>query len=129
MRRLSRKYQTAVKFVPKPVVINEPGGKIGIIAFGSSNVAVLESRDQLKHAGVVTSYLRIRALPFTPEVEHFIAAHECVYVVEQNADGQMCNLLRMEYPGNAGKLSSVLHFGGLPIDARSITDKILKQES
>jgi len=91
---------------------------------------VEESRDQLRDdAGIRTSYLRLRAYPFTPEVDDFIRRHERVYVVEQNRDAQMRSLLLMDGdPALAGRLRSVLHYSGLPIDARSITESIQEQE-
>jgi 2-oxoglutarate ferredoxin oxidoreductase subunit alpha len=128
--RLSRKYETAKTLVPKPVVQDVPGAKIGILAFGSSHWAVEESRDQLREESKIeTAYLRVRAYPFTPEVQQFIKRYDRIYVVEQNRDAQMLSLLRMD--GDAQfltRLRSVLHYNGLPIDARSITDGILAQE-
>lgn len=144
MRRLQRKFDTAKKFIPQPIISSTIGNNtgvgragaagtggadVGVIAFGSSDVAVKESLDQLKEIGIEANYLRIRAIPFTPEIMDFVAAHKRVYVVEQNCEGQLCRLLRMEYPEPATKLKSVLHFNGLPIDARSITDEIVRLES
>ena len=90
----------------------------------------VESRDQLKDEGdVATSYLRLRGYPFPDSVAEFIAAHDRVYVVEQNRDAQMLALLRLDFePSLTAKLRSVLHYNGLPIDARSISDGILSQE-
>ena len=131
MDRLVRKFDTAKTLVPKPVVDVHPDAKVGIIAFGSSHFSVEESRDQLREeAGIETSYLRLRAYPFTPEVDDFIRRHDRVYVVEQNRDKQMLSLLLMDGEAQfAARLRSVLHYNGLPIDARSITDGILAQES
>jgi 2-oxoglutarate ferredoxin oxidoreductase subunit alpha len=126
MLRLNRKFCTAKEFVPKPITKTQTNCKVGIIAYGSSDVAVLESLDQLTAANFPVNYLRIRALPLTNEVKSFIEAHEIVYVVEQNRDGQMRSLLRIEYPELATKLLAILHFDGLPIDARFITDAILE---
>ena len=130
LTRLSRKFDTAKTMVPHPIVDVTPNASIGIIAFGSSHWAVEESRDQLREAsGIKTSYLRIRAYPFTPEIDDFIRSHERVYIVEQNRDAQMLSLLLMDGEAmHAARLRSVLHFSGLPIDARSITDEILRQE-
>src|SRR5215469_3676838 len=124
MERLNRKFETARKLVPKPIVAQTGRSKIGLIAFGSSDFAVLESRDQLKKEyGLETDYLRIRAYPFTRETHEFIASHERVYVIEQNRDAQMLSLLKLDLPAaETTKLRSVLHFNGLPIDARSVTD-------
>ena len=130
MDRLSRKFQTAKTLVPAPIVHVEPGAKVGIIAYGSSDFAVQESRDQLlDEAGLKTSYLLLRAYPFTSGVEEFIRRHDRVYVVEQNHDGQMRKLLLMAIdPALVTRLRSVRHYDGLPIDARGITDALLKQE-
>ena len=76
-----------------------------------------------------TDYLRIRAFPFTREIHEFVAAHERVYVIEQNRDGQMLSLLKLDLPAeDATKLRSVRHYNGLPIDARSVTDELVMQE-
>lgn len=128
MDRLEKKFQTARKFVPAPIVSVEKGAKIGIIAFGSSDFAVIESRDQLKAANIPTSYLRVRALPFTDDLRKFVETHDHVYVVEQNRDAQMRDLIRLELPELAMKIRSVKHYDGLPIDARFVTDAIMEQE-
>ena len=128
--RLARKFDTARTLVPAPVVDDVAGASVGIIGYGTSHWAINESRDQLKEESAVsTSYLRIRAYPFTPAIEDFIRRHDRIYVVEQNRDAQMLSLLRMELdPTLQVRLRSVLHYNGLPIDARSVTDGILAQE-
>jgi 2-oxoglutarate ferredoxin oxidoreductase subunit alpha len=130
MERLSRKFETARKFVPAPVLDRNPDAKIGVIGFGTSHWAISESRDQLREETQVdTSYLRMRAYPFTDDLGAFIDAHERVYVVEQNRDAQLLMLMKLELsPERVAKLRSVLHFNGLPIDARSVSDDILAQE-
>ncbi len=128
MDRLEKKFQTARKFVPAPVVTVEKSAKIGIIAYGSSDFAVVETRDQLKAANIPTSYLRVRALPFTDELRKFVESHDHVYVVEQNRDAQMRDLIRLELPDLAMKIRSVRHYDGLPIDAKFVTDAIMEQE-
>jgi 2-oxoglutarate ferredoxin oxidoreductase subunit alpha len=128
MNRLQKKYDTARKYVPKPIVQKEAKAKVGIIAYGSSDCAVEESRDQLKQANIETSYLRLRAVPFTPELQKFVDEHERIYVVEQNRDGQMRDLIRLELPEQAMKLRSVRHYDGLPIDARFISQAVIDQE-
>ena len=130
MERLNRKFETARSYVPRPEVVADRGEKIGIIAYGSSDFAVRESRDQLRQEYQVgTDYLRIRAFPFSRELHDFVANHERVYVVEQNRDAQMLSLLKLDLnPTQTSKLRSVRHFNGLPIDARSVTDEIISQE-
>jgi 2-oxoglutarate ferredoxin oxidoreductase subunit alpha len=128
--RLSRKFETARKFVPAPVVETNTEAKIGIIGYGTSHWAITECRDQLlEETKVNTSYLRMRAYPFTEDLLNFIDAHERVYVVEQNRDGQLAMLMKLELsPERVAKMRSVLHYNGLPIDARSVSDDILAQE-
>jgi 2-oxoglutarate ferredoxin oxidoreductase subunit alpha len=130
MLRLARKFETAKKLVPKPVVEGTGKESVGIIAFGSSHWAVIESRDQLeRESHLPTDYLRIRAYPFTQEIHDFVARHERIYVVEQNRDSQMLNMLKIDLdPVQVVKLHSVRHFNGLPIDARSITSVIAAEE-
>jgi 2-oxoglutarate ferredoxin oxidoreductase subunit alpha len=130
MDRLSRKFETARTHVPKPVVDQVGGAKIGLIGYGTSHWAISESRDQLREeTEVKTSYFRLRAYPFTTDLEEFIDAHDRVYVVEQNRDAQLLQLMKVEYsPERCAKLRSVLHYNGLPIDARSVTDDVLAQE-
>jgi 2-oxoglutarate ferredoxin oxidoreductase subunit alpha len=128
--RLARKFQTAATLVPKPVVEMVDGTRIGIIAYGTSHWAIVESRDQLKEErGLQTSYLRLRAYPFTDELNDFIDRCDRVYVVEQNRDGQMLALMRMDLATERlQKLRSIRHYIGLPIDGRSVTTELLKQE-
>jgi 2-oxoglutarate/2-oxoacid ferredoxin oxidoreductase subunit alpha len=130
MERLARKFETSRTFVPAPEIVQNGKSKVALIAFGSSDFAVRESRDQLKKEyGLETDYLRLRAFPFTPEVEAFVAAHERVYVIEQNRDAQMLSLLKLDLPASeVVKLRSVRCFNGLPIDARSVTDELVLQE-
>lgn len=130
MDRLARKFETARQWVPKPVIDEAPDNEIGLIAYGTSHWAVIESRDQLAlEAGIKTSYMRLLAYPFTSELVEYIDRHERVYVIEQNRDAQLLALMRMELsPERIAKLRSILHYNGLPIDARSVTDDLLSQE-
>ncbi|MCH7909627.1 MAG: 2-oxoacid:acceptor oxidoreductase subunit alpha, partial [Candidatus Hydrogenedentes bacterium] len=112
-----------------PIVDETEGARVGILAYGSSDMAVREARHLLDtQENIQTSYLRMRALPLNGEVEDFLAMHDVVYVVEQNRDGQMATILRSELPESASKLKSVLHYDGLPIHAQTIIDQILDYE-
>lgn len=130
MLRLVRKFETAKAMVPKPVLDGTGTEKIGIIAFGSSHWAVIESREQLaRESHINTDYLRVRAYPFTQEIDDFVASHEKVYVVEQNRDGQLLNLLKVDLdPTQIMKLHSITHFNGLPLDARTVTQAVASLE-
>jgi len=129
MDRLSRKYETARSLVPPPVVETVEGAEIGFLAFGSSHWALVEARDRLTAQSLKSSYLLLKALPFTADVPRFLTAHSRIYVVEQNRDGQMAALLKAEYPQLAGRIRSVLHYTGLPITAGFVTGEVLKQEA
>jgi 2-oxoglutarate ferredoxin oxidoreductase subunit alpha len=130
MERLSKKFETARSLVPRPEVVQTGKARIGVIAFGTSDFATRESRDQLnKEYKLDTDYLRLRAYPFSREVHDFVASHERVYVIEQNRDAQMLSLLKLDLPAEeVVKLRSIRHFNGLPIDARSVTDELVTQE-
>jgi 2-oxoglutarate/2-oxoacid ferredoxin oxidoreductase subunit alpha len=129
MARLDRKFETARQFVPRPEVVMN-GSEIGILGYGTSHWALIESRDQLrKEYKTETDYLRLRAYPFASEVHDFIRQHKRVYVVEQNRDAQMLSLLKLDLePELITRLRSIAHIHGLPLDARSVTDEIMTME-
>lgn len=126
--RLTKKFNTAKKFVPAPIIENSSTSKVGVIAFGSTDIVMNEARALLKKGNLDPSYMRIRSYPFNLEVEDFIKRHERIYVVEQNRDGQMKNLLTSEFPTFAPKLQSVLHYDGLPVYADAVANPILQAE-
>ncbi len=130
MNRLAHKFEVMRKHVPEPVWHAAEGAKIGFIAFGTSDYAVRESCDQLRDEyKVAASYLRLKAFPFTEQMLDFIRQHERVYVVDQNRDAQLLGLMRLELtPERIAKLRSVRYYGGLPLDARTVTDDVIKQE-
>ena len=130
MDRLARKFENARKQVPAPILVKNGTSKIGIIAYGSSDFAVRESLDQIKKGhGQDVDYLRVRAYPFAHEIHDFVASHERIYVVEQDRDAQLASLLKLDLPADqTTKLRSILHYNGLPIDARSITEEFATKE-
>jgi 2-oxoglutarate ferredoxin oxidoreductase subunit alpha len=130
MERLNKKFETARSAVPRPEVVANGKSKIGILAYGTTHWAITESRDQLlaEHK-LETDYLRVRAYPFSREVHEFIEKHDRVYVVEQNRDGQLASLLKLDIrPELTPRLRSICHIHGLPIDARSVTDELMMME-
>jgi 2-oxoglutarate ferredoxin oxidoreductase subunit alpha len=129
MDRLLRKFETARGEMPAPVVDTTPGATIGLIAFGTSHHAVAEARDVLRDRGLATDYLRVRALPLSASIADFVRSHERVYVIEQNRDGQMYDLLRLEVPVDlSARLRSIRHYDGRPIPAESITRPLIELE-
>ncbi len=130
MERISKKFETARSFVPRPELAGHGKSKIGILAYGTTHWAIIESRDQLsKEHKLETDYIRVLSYPFTREVHDFIERHERVYVVEQNRDGQMASLLKLDIkPELTPRLRSICHIHGLSIDARSVTDELMTME-
>ena len=130
MDRLARKFETSRGAVPAPVRHVEGTSKVGIIAYGTSHWALLETLDQLREEfRMKADYLRVRAFPFNHDVHDFVKDHDRIYVVEQNRDAQMFQLLKLDLaPEQVVKLRSVRHYNGLPVDARSLTEGIISQE-
>lgn len=130
MERLKKKYYNAAKYMPKPVLRSIKGATVGIIAYGSTENAVLEAQHYLaKENGIKADFLRVRAIPFTEEVAKFIKKHDQVFVVEMNRDGQMYQILLTEYPQFAIKLKSVTHHDGLPASAKWVREGILAKHT
>jgi 2-oxoglutarate ferredoxin oxidoreductase subunit alpha len=129
MDRLTRKYDTARAEVPQPEIAYT-GSRIGYLAFGTTHWAIIESRDQLRREyGIEIGYFRLRAVPFTADLAEFFAKHDRVYVVEQNRDAQMSGLIKLELSPELGaKIRTILHYSGLPIDARFVTDAVIAAE-
>ncbi|HLK62021.1 MAG TPA: 2-oxoacid:acceptor oxidoreductase subunit alpha [Bryobacteraceae bacterium] len=130
MERLAHKFEVMRKHVPEPVIKIADNAKIGFVAVGTSDYAVRESCDQLKSEyDIDASYLRLKAYPFTEHLKDFIRHHDRVYVVDQNRDAQLLGLMRLEFEAELiAKLRSLRYFGGLPLDARTVTDEIIRQE-
>ncbi|MGB8982666.1 MAG: 2-oxoacid:acceptor oxidoreductase subunit alpha [Anaerolineales bacterium] len=126
MDRLKKKYETARKYVPAPVLHTTPDATVGIIGFGSTEAAILEAVHQLgTEHGIPADFLRVRALPFTQEVTDFIARYDQIFVVEQNRDGQMYQILTVDYPEKAASFKSVAFGDGLPASAKWVREGIL----
>jgi len=128
LERLKRKFETAKKYVPGPVIEKSDGSEIGFIAFGSTDAAIQEARDMLAEKGVQTGYLRVRAIPFSADIEEFIQSYERIYVTEMNRDGQLFQLLVVYFPQLAGKLNSIAYTDGLPLTAKFVYDALASKE-
>ena len=126
MERLLIKWETARALVP-PAMLSpaERKTRLGIIAFGSSDGAVIEARDRLAEQGIQADYLRLRAFPFGPEVIDFLNDHDTVFVVEQNRDAQMKSLLLLESGGAARGLVSILHYNGMAIPSECVVQGVV----
>jgi len=123
--RLTRKFATAKRLLPKPVLQGDGKARAAIVSLGSCDGAIREALDVLDNRGIHLDYLRVRAFPFSEEVEQFLAAHELVYVVEQNRDAQFRSLLTLETRIDKARLRSLLHYSGLPVSSAFIVDGVL----
>jgi 2-oxoglutarate ferredoxin oxidoreductase subunit alpha len=130
MDRLARKFENMREHVAAPRVEINERASVGVICAGTSRYATEESRDQLRiEYGLETSYLRLKAYPFSRELVDFVERHERVYVIDQNRDAQLLALMRLEFDaGLIARLRSVRYYGGLPLDARTVTGEIVRQE-
>jgi len=128
--RLSHKFENMRTRVPGPEIELNEKAAVGVICCGTSHHAAQESRDQLRREyGLETSYHRVRAFPFHTELAEFVDRHDRVYIIDQNRDGQLFMLIKLEFPPHRiAKMRSVRYYGGLPLDARTLTDEIIMQE-
>ena len=124
MDRLLRKHKEAAGFVPGPIVRKCKGAHAGIITIGGCDAAVREAVDILEAQGAPIDYMRIRAFPFDEPVEKFIMEHDYCYVVEQNRDAQLRSLLLLETAVPKEKLRSITVYGGFPLSAKRVLDRI-----
>jgi len=129
MHRLDRKFASARTQMPKPEIHRMAAARIGIIAYGSTDPAIQETRDRLAAEGYSTDYLRLRALPIQDEVFDFISEHDRTYVVEMNRDGQVHSIISLEKPECVGNLISITQNNGLPITAEWLECEILSEEN
>jgi 2-oxoglutarate ferredoxin oxidoreductase subunit alpha len=128
MDRLLRKHKEAAAYVP-PAIIERHGSRVGMITVGGCDQAVREAVGILEGSGQAVDYMRIRAFPFGPEVENFLATHEYCYVVEQNRDAQLTTLLTLETPVPKENLKPILYYAGFPLSAKHVLNAVaLKPE-
>lgn len=125
MERLSKKFETAKKFVPSPHYYqSESKQKLGLLFFGTSTYSAEEAKECLAKEGILFDAMRIKSFPFNAQVADFIHQHDKVFVIEQNRDAQLRLLLINELEINPSKLIKVLNYDGMPITAALITEKI-----
>ncbi|MBI2070123.1 MAG: 2-oxoacid:acceptor oxidoreductase subunit alpha [Elusimicrobia bacterium] len=127
--RLLKKFETARGFLPQPAVDYVPGAKVGLIAYGSTDQIIHESRDLLAAEGVKTNYLKIRSYPFALEpVKEFFKKCDKIFLIEQNRDAQMAQLVKLELGKDAHKLQPLLHYTGFPIPTEVVVETILAKK-
>jgi 2-oxoglutarate/2-oxoacid ferredoxin oxidoreductase subunit alpha len=125
--RLLVKWDTARTLVPQPEIEYSKFNNTAIVSVGSCDGAVKEALVKLKEKNVGVNYCRIKAFPFGDAVREFLDQHDQVYVVEQNRDAQLRSLLILDLEIDPARLVPVLHYDGMPLNARFVTDGILAE--
>ena len=120
MDRIDRKIQRAARFVPAPIVKTTPGAKLGLVTVGGCHAGCVEALDLLAKEGLVIDYMRVRGFPFGEEVTKFLESHDVNFIVEQNRDGQLRNMLMLETGVAVEKLESVRYYAGFPMSAHHV---------
>ena len=123
--RLVLKLETARRAVPATIIERRVGAKAALVCAGSSDAACREAIDELASRGHALDYMRIRAFPFSPEVEAFLQGQDTIFVVDQNRDGQLRTLLVNDTSIEKAKLRSVRHYSGTPLSADHVLDEVL----
>jgi 2-oxoglutarate ferredoxin oxidoreductase subunit alpha len=114
--------------LPQPVVDYDQKKTVGIISFGTNDPAIQEARDRLAAEGIQTNYLRVRALPLAQEVKDFALNHKHVYVIENNFDGQLHQILNMEISQDTTHMKSLALGDSLPMTSDWVFGRIMEQE-
>jgi 2-oxoglutarate/2-oxoacid ferredoxin oxidoreductase subunit alpha len=124
--RLKKKFETAKKYLPAIIVKSsaKTSSSVGLIAYGSTDLIMAEVQDSLAAADIHSDYLRVRSLPLSEDIENFLKTHSHIFILEQNRDAQMRNLLTQKFPTHAHKFASVLSYDGLPMAPESVVKQI-----
>jgi 2-oxoglutarate/2-oxoacid ferredoxin oxidoreductase subunit alpha len=120
--------KTALQVLPEPIVDLTGEAKVGIITFGSNEAAILEARDKMAAQGLATDYLRVRAVPLHQQVSEFLHNYQSVYVIENNFDGQLYQIICSEHPEDITHVKSLPLGDGLPMTAEWVIEQITESE-
>ncbi|MDX2140628.1 MAG: 2-oxoacid:acceptor oxidoreductase subunit alpha [Chloroflexota bacterium] len=129
LQRITDKINSARALLPQPIADIDPAKQIGILSFGSNDDAIEEARDVLTANGIHTNYMRVRSLPLAQSVHDFIQSHQSVYVIENNFDGQLAQIIRMETNKDTTHVHSMALGDTLPMTATWIVSEITKREN
>jgi 2-oxoglutarate/2-oxoacid ferredoxin oxidoreductase subunit alpha len=122
--RLLRKHKASAAHVPEPIIETHFGATFGLVTIGGCDSAAREAMERLRANGHIGDYMRIRGFPFPNSVEEFLQKHDMNFIVEQNRDAQLKTLLTIETGVPKEKLSSILVYGGFPLSARTVVEKV-----
>ena len=108
--------------MPAPVFVRREGATVGVVTVGGCHAGCVEALDQLAAKGLNLDYMRVRGFPFGDEVREFLESHEVNFVVEQNRDGQLRNLLALETGVCCERLDSIRYYAGYPMSAHHVVE-------
>ena len=124
MDRLLAKWETIKQTLPKPEIENH-NRRAGIIFYGTTNTPMKEAVELLDGESIQLDMMRLRSFPFSDEVRQFIEERQTIFVVEQNRDAQMRQLLINELDIDPYHLQSILYYGGFSISADYIRNEVM----
>jgi 2-oxoglutarate ferredoxin oxidoreductase subunit alpha len=124
--RLLRKHKAARTFVPEPIIERREGASFGVVSLGGCDAAGWEALERLEKSGHAADYMRVRGFPFADSVEEFLEGHAVNFIIEQNRDAQLKTLLTIETGIAKTKLRSILVYGGFPLSARTVVERIVE---
>ncbi len=118
--RIAEKIKGAAQAVPAPIITRKTGAKMSLVTVGGCHAACMEALDRMAEDGIQLDFMRVRGFPFGEDVRAFLEQHDSNFVVEQNRDGQLRSLLRLETGVSVSKLESVRYYAGLPMSAHHV---------
>lgn len=121
--RIKKKFQIAKTLVPAPEIISI-GSKDAIVTYGSTAMPAMESIVLMKEKNIALDYMKIKAIPFNDDVNKFIERHDQIFVVENNRDSQMKQILCVNYPDHAAKFVGIARSDGMALSAEWIVKEL-----
>ncbi|MEK5079765.1 2-oxoacid:acceptor oxidoreductase subunit alpha [Solibacillus sp. FSL W7-1436] len=113
-----------------PVYVNAPheDADVLLVGFNSTRGAIEEVQEKLNSEGVKVNHAHIKLIhPFpSEEMSALMDKAKKVIVVENNATGQLANIMKMNIGGHA-KTKSILKYDGTPFLPRELTN-LVKEE-
>lgn len=127
MEKRMKKLKTARKDLPPSKIWGDRTADIGIIGCGSTFGPITEAIDQLKAEKIDAKFLQLRTLwPFLEnDVQEFISSCKKCFVVENNYEGQLAQLIRSQVKPEI-ELESIRKYSAYTFQPMDITDTIRK---
>lgn len=128
--RITKKFVEAAEALPTPEVqkhsLKNAGSRLALLCYGSTRAAAKEAIDLLRAKGIVMDMIRIKSFPFARSVKPLIESYDKIFIVEQNRDAQMRHLLLAESIASYERFTSILSYGGWPVEAQDLEGRITR---